>query len=152
MRDRHTTITPAPIPREHPATIGDAMELDAQHSYECSEARQKECQKRDEDRADKDGIFWARIVAVESVVQKMETVVNGMIANARSSFKLKVAVATIVVALLGIATTAGIFVAKYAIVGAITLELDKRIPPGMHLSVEQVGEKIHYAQVPDDDR
>lgn len=134
--DRHTTITPAPTPREHPATIGDAMELDAQHAHECSEERREECRKRDQERADKDGIFWARIVAAEVTLKSIRdnlTFIKWLVALAAP-----------------LLVTVGIFVAKYAIVGAITLELDKRIPPGRHLSVDQVGEKIHYAEAPNE--
>jgi hypothetical protein len=131
---RHTTITPAPIPRTQPATIGDAMELDAQHAAECTDERRKECEKRDIQRADKDGIFWARIVATE---KSLASIVD----NIRF---LKWCIVLACPLLL----TLGIFVAKYAIVGAITLELDKHIPPGVHLSVEKATTPAHYAQVP----
>jgi len=145
---RHTTITPAPVLRGDPATIGDAMELDSQHKFECGEERRAECERRDKERADKDGVFWARIEAVEAVVAKLGLVVDGILDRARSNLKLKIAVATVAVALLGIATTVTIFVAKYAIVGAITLELDKRILPGTRLNVEQAPVKVHYAEAP----
>ena len=133
-RDRHTTITPAPVPREHPATVGMAMELDAQHAFECDAARKEECLKRDKERADKDGIFWARIVAAEATLKSMGD-------NMRF-LKWLVAVAA------PLLLTLGIFVAKYAIVGAITLELDKRIPAGMHLNMEKGGAQVHYAAAP----
>ena len=129
MRDRYRTITPAPIPLSQPATIGDALHLDEQHLAECSEERQKECKRRDDERASKDGIFWARIVALEALVMKLETLLNTIVKNASANLKLKIAVATIVVGLIGVATTVGIFVAKYAIVGSISIELDKRLPP-----------------------
>ena len=129
MSDRHRTLTPAPVSLKDPATIGDAMQLDEQHAFECNAERQQECKRRDDERASKDGVFWARIVALEAVVAKIEEIVEGMISNAKTNLKLKIAVATIAVTLLGAATTVGIFVAKYAIVGAITIELDKRLPP-----------------------
>ena len=145
---RHTTITPQPVPLSQAATIGDAMKLDDQHAEECSEKRREECQRRDRERADKDGVFWARIVSMEALVAKIELLVNGMLDGAKANLRLKIAVATIAVALLGCATTAGIFVAKYAIVGAITLELDKRIPLGVRLNIEETGHKVHFAQLP----
>jgi len=127
----HNTITPAPVPRTQPATIGDAMELDAQHAFECGAARKEECLNRDKDRADKDGIFWARIVAAEASLKSM--------ADNMTFLKWLVALAAPML------LTLGIFVAKYAIVGAITLELDKRIPPGVHLNIE-LDTPTHLAQ------
>ena len=131
---RHTTITPAPVLRTAPATIGDAMELDAQHEHECSTERRAECERRDKERADKDGIFWARIVSAEASLKSIQ-----------DNMRFMKWLVPLVVTLIG---TVGIFVAKYAIVGAITLELDKRIPPGMHLNIEESGHKVHYAEMP----
>jgi hypothetical protein len=162
MDDRHRTITPAPIPLDQPATVRDAIDLDSQHERECSEERRRECQRRDEERASKDGVFWARIVALEAVVTKITGLVEGMLANARTNLKIKIAVATVAVALLGAATTVGIFVAKYAIVGAITIELDKRLPstraPGSELETQKPAKSaslwtpIRTAQASEPDR
>ena len=110
------------------------MELDAQHAAECSAERQEECRKRDADRADKDGIFWARIVAAEATLTGI-----------RANLNFLKWVVPILITVLG---TVGLVVAKYAIVGAITLELDKRIPAGMHLNVEKISSQIHYAEAP----
>jgi len=138
MRDehkRHSTITPQPVPREKPATIGDAMELDSQHSAECNAERRAECERRDRERADKDGVFWGRIVAAEATLKSM--------ADNLRFLKWLVALAA------PLLLTLGIFVAKYAIVGAITLELDKRIPPGMHLNMDSTAAgRPHYAELP----
>jgi hypothetical protein len=130
---RHTTITPAPVSRSDPATVGMAMELDAQHAFECNAERKEECLRRDKERADQDGIFWARIVSAETTLQSIG-----------DNLKFLKWLVPIVVTVL---ITVGLVVAKYAIVGAITLELDKRIPPGMRLNVEQVT-KVHYAEAP----
>jgi hypothetical protein len=131
---RHSTITPEPVPRTAPATIGDAMELDAQHAHECSQERMEECARRDRERADKDGVFWGRIVAAEATLKSI-----------RDGLNFAKWALPIIITIIG---TIGIFVAKYAIVGAITLELDKRIPPGMHINVEQTTAKVHYAEAP----
>jgi hypothetical protein len=135
---RHTTITPAPVPRTQPATIGDAMELDAQHSAECSVERRRECELRDHERADKDGIFWARIVAAEATLKSMHDGLNFA----------KWAIPIIITILLSVGGTVGIYIAKYAIVGAITMELDKRIPPGLHLNLDTAADRPHYAVIP----
>jgi hypothetical protein len=129
---RHTTITPEPVSREKPATIGDALELDSQHASECSAARREECARRDQERADKDGVFWGRIVAAEASLKSIQD---------NMSF-LKWLVPIMATVLL----TIGILVAKYAIVGAITLELDKRIPPGMHINKAEVSRTVHFAE------
>ena len=130
---RHSTITPAPIPREKTATIGDAMELDSQHAFECSMDRQKECLRRDLERADKDGIFWARIVAAEATLKSIRDGLN----FAKWSIPVML---TVLIAVGGV-------LIKYAVVGAITIELDKRIPPGARLSAEHERPAARYAQV-----
>ena len=148
---RHTTITPEPLSRTKTATIGEVLEIGAQHEAECGEARREECRRRDDERADKDSVFWNRIVALEAIVAKMGTVVDGMLASASRSLRLKIAIVTIAVSLLGASTAVGIFVAKYAIVGAITVELDKRLPRGgTSLNGGEMADRpaVRFAQLP----
>lgn len=146
---RHSSsITPAPVSREQPATMGDVWTVAREHADECSEERRAECVRRDAERADKDGIFWARVVALEALVGRIDALVTGIIDRAEKEARTRLAIAALALTLLGTMTAVGIFVAKYAIVGAITIELDKRIPPGMRLNLEAQPEPgSPYAQL-----
>jgi len=75
-------LTPAPVPVNKLATVGDALDAVADHANECAARRRRFS-------------MWAIGVGAT---------------------------------LAGVLVTLGIFMARYLIVGAITLELDRRFP------------------------
>jgi hypothetical protein len=120
-KHRHRTITPAPLPLSQPATIGDALTLDQQHANECSEARRAECTQRDQESADRQGVVWARIVAIEQTL--------GTLAG---NVKFAAWVLSVVIAITGIA---GPFIARYAIRGVVAEELRTMLPAGTKVNI-----------------
>lgn len=154
MSDRHQTLTPAPVSRDAPATIGDTFEAVEQHAADCERERLDRWDREKKESADRQGVVWARIIALENIVGKMEILVKRLedsaimaVKSAQESFRLKIAMVGIAVTLLGVGTTVGIWVAKYAIVGAITIELDKRLPPiGTKASLP--APVVHYTALP----
>jgi hypothetical protein len=125
MSDYKRTLTPAPVSLSKPATIGNVMAAIADHAADCQD---KQVEAR--------GKLWAEITEVKLALERIE-----------AKFRSAVWVIGVAVGLAGAIATVGVFVARYAIVGAITMELDRRLPPA-HASVDAPDAGPHYAVLP----
>lgn len=110
------TLTPAPVPTGQFATVGQVIAEVNEHKAECAK-----------EQSELHANLWNAITA-------MRLTLEGIAAWKRSL----VWVAGLVIALAGAGATIGVFVARYAIVGAITVELDKRLPPVRHTQAPPV--------------
>jgi hypothetical protein len=102
---RHETLSPlAPVPATNLATMGDLKAGIGDHKVVCTAEQSETHQKQ-----------WGEItnikIALEGINARLRTVVVALMLG---------------IPLVG---SAGVLVAKYAIVGAVTLELDRRLPP-----------------------
>jgi roadblock/LC7 domain-containing protein len=122
--DHHRTLTPAPIPTGQFATVGQVIAEVNEHKAECAK-----------EQAEMHANLWNAITA-------MRLTLEGIAAWKRSL----VWVAGLVIALAGAGATIGVFVARYAIVGAITVELDKRLPPIRHAQAEPTWSPVPSAE------
>jgi hypothetical protein len=135
--DRHTTITPAPVPRSSPATIGDALQAVDDHASWCEQGRKVEREQLLKEKADQHTAMWSAITALKLELVKMQT-----------SMTFAAKVIALAVTLFGAGTTIGIFVARYAIVGAVVTEIDKRMPPIGTKAAVPTPVVDHYASGP----
>ena len=135
--DRHTTITPAPVPRTQAATIGDALQAVDDHASWCEQGRKVEREQLLREKADQHTAMWSAITALRLELAKLQT---------SMTFAAKIIV--LAVTLFGAGTTVGVFVARYAIVGAVITEMDKRMPPVGTKAELPAQTTDHYAQVP----
>jgi len=104
-------ITPAAVPLDKVAIIEDVVAMVGDHKEECT-AQQAEARRSQ----------WQEITAIKLSLESIS-----------SRLRMAAWIVGLAVTLVG---TVGIFVARYAIVGAITLELDKRLAPARPVSVQ----------------
>lgn len=87
------------------------------------------------EKAEQHNAMWSAITALKVELTKLQT---------SMTFAAKIIV--LAVTLFGAGTTIGVFIARYAIVGAIVTEMDKRLPPiGTKAALPVVD---HYAAGP----
>lgn len=98
--------TPPPASSK-PATIGDLAVAVAAHREKCA-GEQAEARRP----------MWGEITGGKLAMERIE-----------ARFRTLVLVATLAVGLAGALATIGVFVARYAVIGAITEQLDKRLGP-----------------------
>jgi hypothetical protein len=114
---RHTTQTQVTAPSGKTATFGDVARAVSEHHENCA-AEQSAAR----------GQQWSEITAIKLTLEGI-------------SARLRAAVWIIGLGVT-LAGSLGVFIAKYAIVGAITIELDKRMPPRMSETPKHGGESL----------
>ena len=115
--DRHTTITPAPVPRDKPATIGETLSAVDDHAAWCAEKRKAEREGLAQQSAEQHNALWRATTEMKLGVAKIEARLHSA-----------AWVIALAVTLAGAAITGAVVLARYAIIGAVVTELDRRLP------------------------
>lgn len=134
--ERHPTLTPAPVSGDTPATMQDVFTATNEHAAECAERRATQAQHDAEEAAAKRATMWSSITDLKLVVAELKLVVSRMEESGKRRVRHALAIAAIAATLLG---GAGIFIARYTLIGVWNEQFDKRFPPG---SV------IHHVEAP----